>query len=327
MKRCAALACLAVVLIQPGRALDVNPYLPLVYSPSSGLWEGWGYSSYESELAPYTNATWGSSSAMIPVAGYYQKVRRTNIWVSCSVTYTSIYTDRVFNLGVWDPADGKWYICSSVSPPVPVRTWGTSSMFPVPGDYDGDDLNDLAVFEPSTARWYIWYSGNNKQTNIQWGWSGAVPVPGDYTSDGRTDLAVYDTATGNWYIRRSQNGAMLVIQWGFAGAVPVPYGDPFAHAKNVAVVYQASGTWYINKANSATPSSSQYEIISFGPAGATAVPARFDYAGVIACYARSSGVWFLHRGTRNTHLALTGSATAYPAWPQYWINRRYGLQD
>ena len=317
---------------------DINEDLPIVYRPASGYWQGFRSEDYTKggDLSPVTTSLlWGGKSTMIPVGGYYQKIIRTNVGTSCyrvgTNSYSSVYTSQVvetkFNLAVWDSADGKWYINSVTNPAIPVRSWGTSTMFPVPGDYDGDALYDLAVFDPSTSRWHIWYSGNNKQTNIQWGFSGAVPVPGDYTNDGKTDLTVYDAAAENWYIRRSQNGAMVTVQWGFAGAVPVPYSSlPYSVRKYMAVFHPSTATWYVNRANASNPEAHQVEIVSFGPSTATAVPAMFEFAGPTACYDRTAGTWYIRRATLGYQTAFLGGADAFPAWPQYWINRRYGLQ-
>lgn len=84
--------------------------------------------------------------------------------------------------------------------------WGLSTDISVPGDFDGDGLNDLAVFRPSTGKWYIVYSShglvgaNTYYTIHRFGLSGDVPHAKDHDADGIDDLIVYRPSNGTWYV-------------------------------------------------------------------------------------------------------------------------------
>jgi hypothetical protein len=73
----------------------------------------------------------------------------------------------------------------------------------VPGDYDGDGIDDLCVYDQNTGYWYVQTLAdpNGALAWAQpWGWPGATTVPGDYDGDGHADMAVYDQPTGAWFV-------------------------------------------------------------------------------------------------------------------------------
>ncbi|NLB54822.1 MAG: hypothetical protein GX811_03490 [Lentisphaerae bacterium] len=72
----------------------------------------------------------------------------------------------------------------------------------VPGDYDGDGIEDNAWYNLETGKWYIWSDLNGV---VLWGelWGGAdmKPVAIDFNGDGVSDLAVYKEVSDTWFIR------------------------------------------------------------------------------------------------------------------------------
>jgi len=149
---------------------------------------------------------------------------------------------------VWRPTDAGWYILPTtrqikqkydaqyVSPdghPYYLRHFGFPSTYsrqinvpidiPVPGDYDGDGINDLAVWRPHEGMWYVLPSSGtlNLKCNqyklsdqtvyfaVQLGLNGDVPVPGYYDGDNRVDMAVWRPTDGRWYILPTTGNFLL----------------------------------------------------------------------------------------------------------------------
>ena len=115
-----------------------------------------------------------------------------------------------------NPSEGNWCIMDSPFTPensssadaIPTRSqqWGAKGDIPVPGDYDGDLINDFAVWRPSEGNWYIIRSSDGRAPMpVALGRSGDIPVPGDYDGDGITDFAVWRPSDGTWHIIMSSD--------------------------------------------------------------------------------------------------------------------------
>jgi len=139
--------------------------------------------------------------------------------------------DRLTDLGLWEPRNGKWSILttSGASPAKFVTetardgtrfhtlsNFGRSGDIPVVGQYDNDIKADIAIWRPSSGIWNVLPSTGqnlawtNKQNpagfpayGTYWrafGQSNAVPVPADFDGDGVWDPAVWEPNRGNWHI-------------------------------------------------------------------------------------------------------------------------------
>jgi len=222
-----------------------------VYDLKTGLWYIYAMGSKNKGMPMGILANgvqWGFAGA-IPVVGDYDG-------------------DKISDLGVYNPADGKWYIRSMTGPVLQFGTqWGYKGANPVAGDYNGDGMSDLAVYEEQSGMWYIIFNLNKSAVMVktpaqaamvaqQWGFQGSTAVPGDYNGDGRADLAVYSRYDGNWYIlalggasvpKNIPGQQLLAYQrnWGFAGAIPVPGDFNGDGISDLAVYNPADGKWYI----------------------------------------------------------------------------------
>ncbi len=122
---------------------------------------------------------------------------------------------------------------------------------PVPGDFDGDGLNDIAHYIIATGTWDIQFRAmGGEHRLIQFGWSAAQPVPADFDGDGATDLAVFHPATGMWYWKESRTGRVWRQQWGWSQVIPVPADYDGDGTADVAVYHPATGNWYIKNSQS-----------------------------------------------------------------------------
>ncbi|MBP9664087.1 MAG: CHRD domain-containing protein [Pyrinomonadaceae bacterium] len=133
-----------------------------------------------------------------------------------------------------------------------------NSMFPAPGDYDGDGKGDLALYrdgapgnvETLKSYFFVFRSTDNTAQAIQWGTDGDQAVARDYDGDGRVDPAVFRRgasagAPAFWYYRESSTGGTLrdfqfgttVDGGGSNGDTPVP-GDYDGDGKFDLAVYR-----------------------------------------------------------------------------------------
>jgi uncharacterized delta-60 repeat protein len=174
--------------------------------------------------------------------------------------------------------------------------FGIAGDTPVPGDYDGDGIQDLAVFRNATGDWFnrkIYLNncapmGCTEQ--VHFGLPGDLPAPGDFDGDGTSDRAVFRPSEGNWYILFS-SGGYTGLHFGQNGDLPVTGDYDNDGRSDVAVIRRENGSiiWYVLQS-----SNSQFIGIQFGLDSDKAVPA--DYTGdgrtEIAVWRPSEGNWY-----------------------------------
>jgi hypothetical protein len=93
--------------------------------------------------------------------------------------------DGSSDLAVFDTGTGAWYVYTLGLSGRPAGVlawavgWGWPGAWPVPGDFDGDGVNDLALFDTADGTWYIMaLDGRQLAWGVAWGWPSALPVPG-----------------------------------------------------------------------------------------------------------------------------------------------------
>lgn len=154
--------------------------------------------------------------------------------------------DKIDDIAVWRPADGRWYVLTSKTnffpPKALICEWGIYGDIPVPADYDGDGRTDAAVFRSTQNRWYIAQSKTGNLDFRNFGIAGSdLLVPADYTGDGLADLAVF--RSGVWLVQDITGHETERFEFGFPDSQPVPADYDGDGTTDYAVF--RGGTWYI----------------------------------------------------------------------------------
>lgn len=175
--------------------------------------------------------------------------------------------------------------------------FGLGGDVPVPGDYDGDGVQDLAVFRDGEGDWFTRKIYLDRcapmgcTTQVHWGQAGDIPAPGDFDGDGKTDRAIFRPASGDWYILYS-SGGYAGLHFGQNGDLPVTGDYDDDGRSDVAVIRREGGqmTWYILQS-----SNNGFVGIPFGLTADKAVPADYNGDGKteIAVFRPSDGYWYM----------------------------------
>jgi FG-GAP-like repeat len=248
---------------------------------------------------------------------------------------------------VFRPSTGTWWILGSQSGYTEsfIAQMGTAGMFPMPGDYDGDNRLDLVVYNPVghfggalAGNWSVRYSSNGYDTSTQTlrafphsyeGYTPQdVPLLADFNGDGRPDFVTFRGATGEWAVYPTDwrfpwrlreefpageyNGHW---QWGQPGDVPVPGdfdGDRFAE---LAVWRPSNGLWFLRMSSNGYQTSLA-QVYQWGLPGDRPIVGDFDADGRtdLCVWRPSNGVWYIvfastsynHAGRREVQWGLPG---------------------
>jgi hypothetical protein len=206
------------------------------------------------------------------------------------------------DLKVFRPANNVWYSKGQAAADgLTAVKWGVATDKLVPGDYDGDGIDDIAVWRPETGIWYILQSSDGRVLYAHWGMSTVhptgslpdVPVQADYDGDGRTDIAVWRPDTGVWYVLLSSTGfdhkKALAHQWGRLGDVPVDADYDGDGRADIAVFRPWENRWYILESETGN-----WQVSTFGTAGYDLlVPADYSGDGRADLAIYRQGTWWV----------------------------------
>lgn len=193
--------------------------------------------------------------------------------------------------------DGNWLIRRSTNSVVTQVPLGTASDTPVPGDYDGDGIEDVAVYTAATGQWRINRSSGG-QTVVNHGGTSFIPVPADYDGDGVTDVAVFFNG-GVWSILRSTDGVNTVVAHGGPGWTPFP-GDYDGDGK-ADIAVEIDGAWSVLQSSTNT-----IAVTPHGGPDWTPVPADYDGDGKTDVAVYFNGAWSVRQSSLSSAIAVTG---------------------
>lgn len=100
-------------------------------------------------------------------------------------------------LALFDPRDGSWTLVPAGRDPAEERVtfrFGAPGDILVPGDYDGDGVDEVVVWRRSDTTWYRRDPATGQMTSWTFGSPTGLPLPADYDHDGRLDLADWEPA-------------------------------------------------------------------------------------------------------------------------------------
>jgi hypothetical protein len=190
---------------------------PAVFRPSNGRWY------IRERLGTTIEVRWGSAGD-IPVPARY--------------------SDRQTSLAVYRPSNGRWYIWRadpnhrwvSTAYQIDVQWGGRPGDIPVPGDYNGDLVDDWAIFRPAEGGWYI--RGADAPPTCGYDWStGKVLTPGES----------YRTCHGDVFAFRTDGTVTITDERGRIGwspGVAAPNGRmEFRGWDGRLVLANAAGEW------------------------------------------------------------------------------------
>jgi secreted trypsin-like serine protease len=125
----------------------------------------------------------------------------------------------------------KWRVDTNRDGVVDIeKTFGRITDWPVPGDYNDDNVDDFAVLRESGTQWK-WLIDTNRDgaadIDLNYGESTDFPMVGDYNGDGATDLAVVRAKSAllgwQWIVDTNLNGVTNIrVDYGDFVEVPVP---------------------------------------------------------------------------------------------------------
>lgn len=204
--------------------------------------------------------------------------------------------DNKSDIGIY--RGGAWLVRQSTNSVVSQVALGTASDTPVPGDYDGDGIEDVAVYTPTTGRWTIKRSSDGGTTVVNHGGPNFIPMPADYDGDGLTDIAVFFNG-GVWSILRSTDGGNTVVAHGGPGWRPLP-GDYDGDGK-ADIAVELIGAWSVLQSSNNT-----IAVTGHGGPAFTPVPADYDGDGKTDVAVYISGVWSVRQSSLSNAIAVTG---------------------
>jgi len=120
------------------------------------------------------------------------------------------------DLGLWTLRNGMIALQSvNTGEKTTFRWGGRKGDVLVPGDYDGDGVDEIGVWQRTNQTWYWRRAPDGPISQATFGTATAIPVPADYNHDGRLDLAYWEPRDHKILVSYTQGRSADLV-------VPVP---------------------------------------------------------------------------------------------------------
>lgn len=231
-------------------------------------------------------------------------------------------TNAPDTVGVVVPASGTnlYYLRYSNTPGYADKAivFGSSSMVPMTGDWDGHGVSTIGAYDQSRAEFWLSdfnESGGPVTYGFFFGSPGDIPLAGHWTTTQYGDtVGVYDPATStfSWTTCTPADCSPIPVtqsvQFGIPGDIPL-VGDWMGTGVDSIGVYQpATGMFYLDT----TPHSGGADYaIRYGPIGATPITGDWTGSGHTGIGVVYNGVFYL----KNDPLTSGFADTAFPYGP------------
>ena len=120
------------------------------------------------------------------------------------------------DLGVWSLNTGMVNLKSlNTGKEISFKWGGRPGDVLVPGDYDGDGIDEIAVWQLANRTWYWRHLPDGPISQVTFGSETGYPLPADYNHDGRLDLAYWEPGQQKIFVSFTQGKSVDLV-------VPVP---------------------------------------------------------------------------------------------------------
>lgn len=129
------------------------------------------------------------------------------------IPFTGRFLDgSAADLGLWSMKTGMVTLRSLSTGRLETFRWGgREGDVLVPGDYDGDGVDEIAVWQRTNTTWYWRDAPKGPISQATFGTATCIPVPADYDHDGRMDLAYWEPREGRIMVTFTEGRSVNLV--------------------------------------------------------------------------------------------------------------------
>ncbi|HEX3052491.1 MAG TPA: hypothetical protein VHP83_17650, partial [Aggregatilineaceae bacterium] len=136
---------------------------------------------------------------------------------------------------------------------------GMEGDIPIPGDYDGDGMDEFAVWRPQDHTFYVSLNNTDWAGNpvliVKIDGAGEIPIKGNFDDDPADEMGVWRESDGVWTIaldnstQTNDPNDYLIVQTGMQGDIPIAADYEGDGMDEIAVWRPVDGSYFINYHN------------------------------------------------------------------------------
>lgn len=186
--------------------------------------------------------------------------------------------------------------------------FGSTTMVPLTGDWDGDGVDTIGMYQPSSGAFFLRNANSQGPADVRFRYGGTdrVPIVGDWDGNGTDTIGIYVAATSTFFLRNTNSAgpADIAFNYGPADLVPVIGDWDGDGTDTIGLHHPPTRSFFLRDSNSAGAADHSFR---FGPTDATALGGDWNGSGVdtIGTYNPPSREFML----RNTNSAGPADST------------------